>query len=275
MPLGFALNFISGRGLLTTKDRRVGPFDLKILELEIPHIAFPFDVTGGAERFKSHRCKLRHLVYGLDSEGLTSLLKRTDLSASGFLEITGAIRDGLVELAGRFAVGEHKADFILRASLLLRSPEELSVVFYDTRTYGWLPVPSSLLPEYLRRGLNLPYISGGRAGAWGLQPLVHFLRDVMPRNGWKVPDMRRSGLVTAEVTRGQMERWARDFDSWAVCDGACSVLFDRTAFAREKAHAVLDLERVDLAAEKAGRAQPSASPGGWWQRDRYSRLVQP
>ncbi len=41
----------------------------------------------------------------------------------------------------------------------------------------------------------------------------------------------------AKVTPGQMERWAADFDSWAVCDAACCHLFDRTphaaAFARE------------------------------------------
>ena len=37
------------------------------------------------------------------------------------------------------------------------------------------------------------------------------------------------------VTRRQMERWARDFDSWAVCDAACSILFDKTPFAVMKA----------------------------------------
>lgn len=39
-----------------------------------------------------------------------------------------------------------------------------------------------------------------------------------------------------EVTRGQMERWVRDCDNWAQTD-ACAFLFDRTAFAAEKAHA--------------------------------------
>ena len=46
---------------------------------------------------------------------------------------------------------------------LVRSPEELSVVFFDTRLYGWLPIPSGLLPEYLRRGLDLPFITGRAA----------------------------------------------------------------------------------------------------------------
>lgn len=36
------------------------------------------------------------------------------------------------------------------------------------------------------------------------------------------------------VTRAQMDRWARDFDNWAVCDAACMNLFDRTPHAWAK-----------------------------------------
>jgi 3-methyladenine DNA glycosylase AlkD len=32
-----------------------------------------------------------------------------------------------------------------------------------------------------------------------------------------------------------MERWAKDFNSWAVCDAACGCLFDRTPYAWDKA----------------------------------------
>ena len=39
----------------------------------------------------------------------------------------------------------------------------------------------------------------------------------------------------ALVTRGQMNRWARDFDSWDVCDQACQNLFRYSPFAFEKA----------------------------------------
>src|SRR3989304_10246314 len=46
-----------------------------------------------------------------------------------------------------------------------------------------------------------------------------------------------AGMIDSpdEVTEKQMERWARDFDSWDVCDQVCSNLFDRTKFAHEKA----------------------------------------
>ena len=37
------------------------------------------------------------------------------------------------------------------------------------------------------------------------------------------------------VTSAQMNRWCRDFDSWAICDTLCFHLFDRTPFAWEKA----------------------------------------
>lgn len=38
----------------------------------------------------------------------------------------------------------------------------------------------------------------------------------------------------ARVTPSQMDRWARDFDNWAVCDTVCFHLFDRTPHAWKK-----------------------------------------
>ena len=38
----------------------------------------------------------------------------------------------------------------------------------------------------------------------------------------------------ARVTPSQMDRWARDFDNWAICDGVCFHLFDRTPHAWNK-----------------------------------------
>lgn len=37
------------------------------------------------------------------------------------------------------------------------------------------------------------------------------------------------------VTQAQMDRWARDFDNWAICDTVCFHLFDRTPHAWRKA----------------------------------------
>ena len=37
------------------------------------------------------------------------------------------------------------------------------------------------------------------------------------------------------VTEEQMDNWAKDFDSWDVCDQCCGNLFDKTRFAYKKA----------------------------------------
>ncbi len=41
----------------------------------------------------------------------------------------------------------------------------------------------------------------------------------------------------AKVTPAQMEKWARDLDSWDVCDNVCGCLFDKTKYAYTKARA--------------------------------------
>lgn len=41
----------------------------------------------------------------------------------------------------------------------------------------------------------------------------------------------------AQVDGAQMDRWAANLDSWAVCDSVCFHLFDRTAPRWEKVHA--------------------------------------
>jgi 3-methyladenine DNA glycosylase AlkD len=39
----------------------------------------------------------------------------------------------------------------------------------------------------------------------------------------------------SKVTERQMEQWVKEFDNWAVCDGCCMNLFDKTTLAWKKA----------------------------------------
>ena len=54
----------------------------------------------------------------------------------------------------------------------------------------------------------------------------------------------------ASVTPAQMDRWARDFDNWAICDTACFALFDRTphAWAKVRQWSSSDQEYIRRAA---------------------------
>jgi 3-methyladenine DNA glycosylase AlkD len=40
--------------------------------------------------------------------------------------------------------------------------------------------------------------------------------------------------IPAQVTKKQMDKWVKDFDSWDLCDQCCMNLFDKTEYAYEK-----------------------------------------
>ena len=63
----------------------------------------------------------------------------------------------------------------------------------------------------------------------------HDLALALWETGWYEARMLAPFVDEPEkVTAAQMNRWARDFDNWAVCDHACFHLFDRTPHAWRK-----------------------------------------
>lgn len=97
---------------------------------------------------------------------------------------------------------------------------------------------------------------------WGISaPKLHSLAKEVGRNHDLAEGLWRTGVHDArilatlvddpkQVTPGQMERWAADFNSWAVCDSACCSLFDKTPFAWGKA--VEWIEREEEYVKRAG-----------------------
>jgi 3-methyladenine DNA glycosylase AlkD len=63
----------------------------------------------------------------------------------------------------------------------------------------------------------------------------HELAAALWETGWYEARMLTSFVDDpALVTPAQMDRWARDFDNWAICDTVCFHLFDRTPHAWRK-----------------------------------------
>ena len=63
----------------------------------------------------------------------------------------------------------------------------------------------------------------------------HELAAALWETGWYEARMMASFLDEPErVTPSQMDRWCRDFDSWAICDTVCFKLFDRSPHAFAK-----------------------------------------
>ena len=65
----------------------------------------------------------------------------------------------------------------------------------------------------------------------------HDLALALWETGWYEARMLAAFVdEPSRVTPAQMDRWARDFDNWAVCDHACFHLFDRTPHAFSRIH---------------------------------------
>jgi 3-methyladenine DNA glycosylase AlkD len=63
----------------------------------------------------------------------------------------------------------------------------------------------------------------------------HDLAIALWATGWYEARMLTAFVdEPARVTSSQMDRWARDFDNWAICDTVCLHLFDRTPHAWRK-----------------------------------------
>jgi 3-methyladenine DNA glycosylase AlkD len=85
------------------------------------------------------------------------------------------------------------------------------------------------------------------ANAFGVSaPVLRAMAKQIGRNHKVAASLWRTGFLEARVlaafidepervTEAQMDRWAREFDSWAVCDGVCLHLFVKTPYAHRKA----------------------------------------
>lgn len=60
----------------------------------------------------------------------------------------------------------------------------------------------------------------------------HALAIALWKSGWYEARMLTAFVDDpARVTVAQMDRWAKDFDNWAICDALCFHLFDKTPHA--------------------------------------------
>jgi 3-methyladenine DNA glycosylase AlkD len=63
----------------------------------------------------------------------------------------------------------------------------------------------------------------------------HPLAGALWKTGWYEARLLAAFVAEPErVTPAEMDRWAADFDNWALCDTACFHLFDRTPHAFKK-----------------------------------------
>ncbi|KAF0159462.1 MAG: hypothetical protein FD188_2211 [Ignavibacteria bacterium] len=98
--------------------------------------------------------------------------------------------------------------------------------------------------EYDRKGMARFGINVDKAFGVNV-PVMRTLAKLIGKNHELAIELWESGYHEARhvaamiddpklVTKAQMNKWVRDFNSWDICDGTCSNLFRKTPYAIEK-----------------------------------------
>ncbi len=214
-PLGFALTFLDGRGVLSLEGRPLGHFGrVDRLEMEIPDLRFPFDVSGGVTRFQNRRCRLRELELSVGSAELSALVHALPLASFGIFEPELEIDGGRVRLSARASFGKRHAFISAIGAFRRVPPHRLRFSWFEVRVYGFLPVPAPLVGTalFMALGAKLPALAGapvnGHGGSGGPGPVAAVkaplvlvgptdmefglldlaLDEVLVTSGWRLPE---------------------------------------------------------------------------------------
>lgn len=195
--LGFALTFVDGRGVLTLDEWALDSVGLiNHIELEIPHLRFPFDLSGGAGRFQHRRLKLKELLISTDAGALGAYARVLPLGDFGLSEPRVELAGGVLRLAAKAAMGGHEA-FLTARSGFADASGAVRLSLYDVRVYGFLPIPAPLVATAFLRALgsDSDWVRVAGLAQAELDLLDLILLELMVAQGWRLPDRAGAEVV--------------------------------------------------------------------------------
>ncbi len=209
--LDFALRFVDGRGVLGLPARTL--FELvgvERLELTVPNLRFPFDVSDGTTRLQSRRCDFVGAELRIDNARLQTWLDgHTRLARLGLSQLAARIVDGRIELSARAQVGDRAATVTARVTLAPADRQRLVLAIDDVRVYGLLPAPAPLIGLGIALGLGAEAENGTAhpltvrgVGELMLNPLEQLLWRALPPAGWRLPRYEDATLAEARLVDG-------------------------------------------------------------------------
>lgn len=213
--LDFALRFCDGRGLLGLGGQTL--FDLvrvERLDLEVPALRFPFDISSGTARFQSRRCHFHGAELQIPLERLQAWLARSaGLARFGVTGLRLRAGAGALELYGRARVGEREA--AITAKLRLGKADDahgsrLVARLEDVRNFAFLPVAAPLLGLGIALSVGAERAQNGAGPALLLRglgdlecdPLALLLWRALPPSGWRLPSYRHAHLSELKIENG-------------------------------------------------------------------------
>jgi tetratricopeptide (TPR) repeat protein len=209
----FRLTFVQGRGLLSLAGRDFeGLGRVDSLELEIPNLRFPFDLSGGVARFKNRRLRLRELALFVGGRELTGFLARAPLAEFGIFDPRVTVSGSRLTLSARVQLGGHECEITAAALVSPLPPRSAGLCVYDVLAYGFLPIPAPLVVTALFSALAAESPANlDSTPAFALPPLLHIrsasdirldvcelaMLAILPMHGWRLPERKHVQIRVA------------------------------------------------------------------------------
>jgi len=185
----FSLLFEEGKGLLRLKKGLF--FDIVHfldLELEIPRIAFPVDVSEGPQTFRHTECLVNSLELNIYEHNLNQLIKSNfDYSGLDLEDIKVQFLDGGFLVSGIFRREEGTVRFTFRGAIDVEDEGWIRVYLHDLRLYGNLGYPGPLLFLKILEPLAPYSFAPDELSSFSFNVFYLLLGIVFPLGGWKAP----------------------------------------------------------------------------------------
>lgn len=210
--LSFGLSLVQHKGIVTLTQPLVsGLVSLDQLEMMIPEITFPFDLSGGASRFRHRRCHLQACSFGCSRISAQQWLdQRTEFRHAGFHNLRLFIESPLFGLTGIFNTGETSAQLVIRGFFLPAGDRQIQISLCDIRLYGALqwsaPQVASLLLHAAGASSDpsAEFVLVGCCDAV-LDPLGMILLSTLPHGGWRLPRLTQTCLRKVDLKSDQLK----------------------------------------------------------------------
>ena len=212
--LGFTFRFAGGAGKLALEELSFfGWLRVERLELDVPGLSLPVDLSAGPEIFQRHRTRVRLASMRIDTLDLNRFITTRvgTLAELGVDQLEVRTGDGYLAAECRVREGPHVADLTFRVSPA-RGDDRVSLrlVVHDARVYGFLPTPAPLVAHRITAAIlgaggddNPARVEG--LGLFTIAPLRTFLWNTLPPAGWRLPATGTVGVALARVTRTALQ----------------------------------------------------------------------
>ena len=200
--LGFQMRFEAGQALLALDGKTTDDgVEVRRALFEVPDIAFPLDVSGGALRFQNKRLTLRAVELAITWD---ALFVPDALRRHGLTLLRERSRAGGLELI--VAVDGPSGPVPLRARVIFAPVGDGGVALVLHEIIGFVPLPRrrlELAPALLD-ALRFPGGLPARAMIRRAEPFRAVFSRLLPNYGWKVPSLGDVRVHEAVLGKGEV-----------------------------------------------------------------------